>query len=109
MSEAALRWSLGADVMLAQLAYLSAVSQRPNVQLGIVPLGPTRATVPPRSLHLYDRRMAVAATDLGAVFINTPPEINRYIAAFERVEGWAVFDDDMRRLLDRIADDYRRP
>jgi len=107
ISEAVLRWNLGNDVMIAQCEHLISMSERSNVQLGIIDLAAPKDIAPPRPFHLYGRTWAVVATDSGTAFIDVPGDLDRYEETFEKVDKLALYQDSARALLRRIADDYR--
>jgi hypothetical protein len=108
MYEGALRWNLGDAVMIEQIEHLIGLSTRPNVQIGIVDQRMTKPMAQPSPFHLYGRRTAVVATASGTHFVTDPGELARYEEAFDQLDGLALYDDQAREALRRIADDYRR-
>jgi len=111
-TEGALEWALGGpDVMVEQLAAISAVSQRPNVRLGVIPAR-TPATVVglhPFQLHRVPQGwQAAVGTKDGTALITDEVRVGRYLALFAELEQLAVYDDEARGLLARVADDYRQ-
>jgi hypothetical protein len=51
--------------------------------------------------------MAQVATDQGAVFLDDPGDVAHYEAQFAQVDALALYGDDVRELLRRLADGYR--
>jgi hypothetical protein len=108
VSEAALRWVVGTRQIAAdQVQHLIDLSTRPNVRLGVIDLGTPKSFPMPRGFHLYDRRTVEAATDIGTAFVDEPADVEHYWRLFDRVWGVAVFDDEARGLLARIARSVR--
>lgn len=107
LSEATLRWMIGSrDVMAEQLNHLVAVSQRPNITLGVLPFG-RPAPVPPTAFHLYGDRAAEAGTEVGTTFLDETPDLTMFRALFDRLDAAALYGDDARALIEGIEVAYR--
>jgi hypothetical protein len=108
VSEAALRWPLGsAETMRAQIQHLVATSQLPTVRLGVLDLSTPKSFAPPAAFHMYDRVVSVA-TEVGTSFLTETPDVEHFESLFARLHAAALRDDDARRLLARVAQQYER-
>lgn len=107
MAESMLRWDIGRAVMVDQIEHLIEMSRRPNMQIGIVPMGGEKPIPMPSAFHIFGRQTAVVGTPSGTAFITAPTEIAEYEATFEQLDALAVYDDDARAVLARIAAEYR--
>ncbi len=106
-AEGALRWNLGGSaVMVEQIERIAAAVDRPNVRLGLIPWQTPARVLPLHGFHLYDHRAVVVGTRSGTGIMDER-DVPDYEVLFSELERLALFDDDARALLDRIADDYR--
>jgi hypothetical protein len=104
----ALGWRSGTpETMAQQVEHLAQVSKWPNVRLGVIPWGAEARVYPSSGFDLYDRRTAMVGLVSGARLLNRTDEVKRYVTMLGALEGMAVFDDDARALLDRVATKYR--
>lgn len=108
MSEGALRWHVaGPTVMIEQIESLVDVTRIPHVKLGIVPWTTTMHVTCTHGFHLYDSAAVVFGTEIAAGVLDDAADVQVYERLFERIERSASFGDDARRVLARIAADYR--
>ncbi|MDQ3990325.1 MAG: helix-turn-helix transcriptional regulator [Actinomycetota bacterium] len=108
LTESALRWHVGApDIMARQVEHLVTVAERPHVQLGIVPW--TRPVTHPvlHAFQIYDQRAVMVGTETAVAVITDARDVADYETRFEIYAGLADYDDDARRVLRRVADEYR--
>jgi transcriptional regulator with XRE-family HTH domain len=107
-TESALDWCLGdAALMAEQVEHINDVSRMPNVRVGLI-LRRTPATVlAPHGFHIFDRRAVQIGTKTATALIDQPADITTYETLFENLERLAVFGDDARAALHRIAAEYR--
>lgn len=100
LSEAALRWNLGAEVMAEQLDHLAAViTQHPHVQVGVVPLASPKTAVASGPFRLYGRRTVEVSTPSGTYFDSDPGEVTAYEQRFDFVDEIAAYDEDALMLV----------
>lgn len=105
--EGVLRTVLGsAKVMAGQLDHLAEMSRRPNVRIGIVPQG-RPVPPPPPSFHLFGDEEATNETLAGTAFLTDRPDLDKHRREFDRLAETAVFDDEARDILSRLAVRYR--
>lgn len=108
VSEAVLRWPLVSRPLMAdQLAHLIELSHLPTLRLGVLDLTTPKPLLPPPGFHLYDAHTATVATDVGTSFVTDTSDVAHFIDLHERLAEVALYDDDARTLLGRIATDHR--
>jgi transcriptional regulator with XRE-family HTH domain len=109
LTEAAVRWQLvEAPVMAVQLGRLASLSELPNVRLGIIPLETHVPDGPLNTFTVYDDRIATAETFGGVIMMRDPRDISYHLELFAFFERYAVFDDEMRKLLEQYAHNFRQ-
>lgn len=108
-TEGALRWHIGSPSLMAeQMDHLAAIMDRSNVRAGVIPWDRPVSTYARHGFHLYDSKAAIITTELGMAFMTDPVQVRHYERRFAEFEAVAVFDDEARIVLERIANDYRR-
>ncbi|MFJ4435707.1 Scr1 family TA system antitoxin-like transcriptional regulator [Streptomyces sp. NPDC088923] len=104
LTEQAVRWPLLPPLEMAmQMDRLVSVSRIPNVRLGVIPLGGHIPERPLNTFTVYDRRLATVETGTGALMLRDHRDVDVYREDFERYEGYAVWGDDCRSLLNDWA------
>lgn len=104
VSEAALRWIVGSRAAQArQIRHIAELSRRPNLRLGVIDLATPKPFTAAYGFQIFGTTVAEVDTDLGATFRNHPPDVAYYLERFERLAEIAVYDDEARALLERIA------
>jgi transcriptional regulator with XRE-family HTH domain len=108
LAEGALRWRMGgADLMAEQVDHLAAVAERSNVRLGVIPWTAETGVLALHGFHAYDDRLVTLNVLTANAMITDPVDVAEYLALFEKLERAAVHGAEVRRLLDRVAADYR--
>lgn len=107
-AECALDWCVrDPALMVEQISHVVKVSQLPNVRVGLI-LRRTPATIlAPHGFHIFDGRAVQIGTKTATALIDDPNDIATYEALFNELERMAVFGDEARTELCRIADEYR--
>ncbi len=108
VTEGGLRWHVGGpEVMAEQLQHVADQLDRPNLYLGVIPW--TRPVHAPalHSFDIYDARAVVVGTETATAIITDPRDVADYEHRFNGYASAAVFGDEARAVLARIADDYR--
>ena len=104
LTEAAVRWQLvEAPVMAVQLGRLASLSELPNIRLGVIPLDVHVPDGPLSTFTVYDDRIATAETFGGVIMMRDPRDVAYHLELFAFFERYAVFGDDVRKLLDKYA------
>jgi transcriptional regulator with XRE-family HTH domain len=115
VTEGALRWRPGPPkLMLAQLDRVGSVATLSNVSLGLIPQDAEATAVASHGFVIYadpedDGEPFVRVEVIhGELTISDPDDVAIYSERFSRLGAAAVFDDDVRTLLAKIAGDLRR-
>ncbi len=107
-TEGALDWCLGSTAIMAeQLDHMVTVSRRPNVKLGIIPRRTPAPVQPLHGFHIFDERAVHFGTSSGAALLGDQRDIELYVAKFTVLAELAVYGDQARAILTRIAGEYR--
>lgn len=106
LTEAALRFRLcPPQVMLGQLDRLIALSQLPNVRLGVIGFAAPYATSPWHGFWIYDDERVLVETFSAALDLRQPPEIDLYANAFEQLANVASYGRPARAVITRVIED----
>ncbi|WP_432928331.1 helix-turn-helix domain-containing protein [Microbispora sp. CA-135349] len=108
LTEGAVRtWPGSPSLMLAQLDRLTQVSTLPHVRLGVVPWKTEVPAFPLHGFTVFDGSVSVVESLTGDLTLTETAEIGAHEEAFEAFASAAVYEDDLRTLLDEIAADFR--
>ncbi|WP_435058616.1 helix-turn-helix domain-containing protein [Streptomyces sp. bgisy060] len=88
-----------AAAMAGQLEHLMAVSARPFVSLGVIPLGTGRPHLPAEDFYLFDESEVAVELTSGYLRITQPTEIADYTRTFHHLAGMAVHGAQARALV----------
>lgn len=108
LTESALRWHIGSpETMARQAEHLVMVTERPNIQFGIIPW--TRAVTHPvlHAFQIYDQRAVMVGTETAVAVITDARDVADYETRFQIYAGLADYGDDAQHVLRRLADEYR--
>ncbi|MFE6866471.1 helix-turn-helix domain-containing protein [Kitasatospora sp. NPDC057692] len=109
ITEPVLRWRLVPAAMMAgQLDRIVSASRMSHVDIRVVPLDAQQFDVPAHSFVIRDDRMVTVETVHAEVAVTDPRDVGIYVRKFDGFAAGALFDDDMRRLLEGIRDDFLR-
>jgi transcriptional regulator with XRE-family HTH domain len=108
-AECGLKWNVGGPAVMAEQAdNIASAIDMPNVRLGVIPWHTAADLLPMTGFHIYDRSTVVVGTWSGTAFLRNREDVEMYEQLFDRVSRLAVFGDDARAELRRIAGEYRR-
>lgn len=103
VSESVLRLGLVTDdVMRAQIARIMAVSELPNVRLGVLPIGVPLTVTPIHEFEMFDDLVIIETISREHRY--SGPEAETYARAFGALWSAALTGDDARDLIAGIAD-----
>ncbi len=105
VTEGALRTRPGSVPMGDQLAWVSAVSEWPNVRLGVVPW---RVALPRAPLHgftIFDDDAVWVETFTAELTLTQPADVAAYAEVFAAFEETAVYGDEAREVVAGAAAD----
>ncbi|WP_160049935.1 helix-turn-helix transcriptional regulator [Nocardiopsis sp. FR4] len=109
LTDQALRWPLcRPGEMSVQLERIAALSELPNVRIGVLPLD--RATVPEGPLStftVYDQTLATVETFTGALLIRSAQDVALYVETFRLFEENALFGAQARDFVRQAAEAFR--
>ncbi len=107
-AEGALDWCVRDPALMAeQISHVAEVSQLPNVRVGLILRRTPAAVLAPHGFHIFDGRAVQIGTKTATALIDDPGDIATYEALFNELERMAVFEEEARAELYRIADEYR--
>lgn len=107
-TEGSLRWhARSPQVMAEQMEHLIALSQATNLELGVVDWRTPVEVFSTTGFNLYDERAAVVGIKRAVALIEDSDRIAGYHDLFDQIRDAAMFGDEARAVLRRIADDYR--
>jgi transcriptional regulator with XRE-family HTH domain len=104
LAESALRWIVGSrEIQARQIRHIAELSNRPHLRIGVVDLRSPKPLTAAYGFQVYGDRAAEVASDLGATFPEHPGDVAYLLDRHARLAELAVYDDDARALLERIA------
>ena len=104
VAEPVLHWPhRGAREMLAQLDRLQAVSELPNVDLAILPLGAALSLSPTNSFNVFDEDLVLVETLTEQLAIRDPSDVAAYVKAYESFRRAALRGSGARELFESAA------
>lgn len=95
------------EVMADQVAHLSDLSTRPNIEIGVIPWGAPTTTIPVHSWEIYDEKQVCFGTSSGMVVVKRPRDVAPYLDMWSALDRVAVYGPAARRILDDTARRYR--
>lgn len=108
-TEGAARLCVGSsEIMADQMAALIRASERPNVQLGIIPADRPIKVVAGTGFHIHDDAAVVVGLEVAAATLTDEADVRHFRGLFDRLVSAAVFGDKAREVLATIADDYQQ-
>jgi len=104
----ALAWRAGTpEQMAAQVDHIAESTRLPNAKVGVIPWGTQARVFPLHGWDLYDRRAVIVGTANATAVLTESADVAVYADIFAQMEGMAVYDNQARSVLTRIADEYR--
>ncbi|MGQ0777183.1 MAG: Scr1 family TA system antitoxin-like transcriptional regulator [Pseudonocardiales bacterium] len=106
-TEGALRRHISSpEVMEAQMQHLVAVSERPNLRLGVIPwTTPVHGSIL-HGFQIFDARAVIIGTEAATAIITDPQDVSHYEQRFTGYQALAAFGDEAREVFTRLADEY---
>lgn len=108
LDEAVLLRPLGSpDVLAAQTAHLLALTERPNIEVRIMPLdGPAHLALGGGPIHHFGPDDVVYLENhAGGLYLDTPGETETYVKMLDRLREAALSPEKSRRILASAATD----
>lgn len=109
MTEQAIRWRrAGAEVMAAQALHMATLSEKPNVEMAIIPQGSAVPGTPMNIFVIYDERLVTVELFSGEVVLRDPQDINHHIELFDLFLSHALAGEAASIFLRERADEFMR-
>lgn len=109
ITESVLRWRLVPSAMMAgQLDRIISVSRLGHVDIRVVPLAAPQSDVPSHSFVIRNDRMVTVETVHAELSVTDPRDVDLYVRKFNRFSENALSGEEMRRVLERIRDEFLR-
>ncbi|MFI6849076.1 helix-turn-helix domain-containing protein [Kitasatospora sp. NPDC050467] len=107
MTEQAVRWRrAGSGVMAAQCLHMAAISEKPNVDIAVIPQSALMDGIPLNVFVVYDERLVTIELFSGEVVLRDPQDIGYHIALFEMFLSRALTGTAASSFLRRCAEDF---
>lgn len=87
------------EVMTAQLRHMMAMMDRPNISLGIIPLGTPRIQKAAETFHIYGDSAVSIELISAIISITQPHEVALYVRCFNDLASASVHGDAARYLI----------
>ncbi|MGH3739070.1 MAG: helix-turn-helix domain-containing protein [Micromonosporaceae bacterium] len=108
LTEQAVRWKFCTpDIMAEQIDHLIAVSQLPNVSVGIIPLSAQIAQGAMSTFVIYDARLVTVELFTGLLVLRDPRDVEHYANLFDYFSSHALWANDAHTVLHGVAQDFR--
>jgi transcriptional regulator with XRE-family HTH domain len=108
LTESAVRWQLcESSIMALQIDRLVSVSWLPNIRLGVLPLSAQIGDGPYHTFVIYDERLVTTELFTGQLVLRDPKDIAHYRALSTFFSVHALWEDDARSFLVKVADGFR--
>lgn len=105
----ALGWRAGTPAdMAAQIDHIVERSESAHSRIGVIPWGARARRFPLHGWSVYDRRVAIVGTMNATAVLTEPSDVAIYAELFDELTAAALFGDEAREVLSRLAEDYRR-
>ncbi|MEV0582654.1 helix-turn-helix transcriptional regulator [Nonomuraea sp. NPDC050310] len=109
LTEGAVRtWPGPVSVVDAQLDRLVQLSTLPTVRLGVVPWAVQVPRLPLHGFTIFDEKASVVEMLTSEASVTDADDVRVHLETFRAFEGVAIFGDEMRELLGRVAADFRQ-
>ncbi|MFJ4092791.1 Scr1 family TA system antitoxin-like transcriptional regulator [Kitasatospora sp. NPDC089913] len=109
MTEQAVRWRRAPlPAMAAQAAHMARISEKPNVEIAIIPQTVRVPVTPMNIFVVYDDRLVTIELFSGEVALRTPQDIGYHLELFELLLGHALTGTEAKSFLLDRADEFMR-
>jgi hypothetical protein len=95
--------------MSVQLDRLVSLSLLPNIRIGILPLSTQVPDGPGHTFVIYDDHIVTIELFTGQLVLRDPKDVDHYHALASFFGGYALWGDDARSFITKVADRSRNP
>lgn len=107
LTEQAIRWRYAErSVMARQCEHLTAISERPNVELRIIPLTANVPLAAMNSFVIYDDRLVISELQASEVVMRDPKDVQHHLAVFDYLLKHALCGTRVTAFLHSVRDDF---
>ncbi len=107
MTEQAIRWQRASrPIMAAQALHMAAVSEKPNVEISIIPQDLPVNGTPMNIFVIYDDRLVTIELFSGEVILRDPQDIRHHIELFDMFLSHALTGEASSEFLRQCADEF---
>ncbi|MDW6061487.1 helix-turn-helix transcriptional regulator [Streptomyces sp. FXJ1.4098] len=107
LTEQAVRWRIAApEVMAAQAKHMAHVSERPNVEIAIIPQSAQVPGIPLHVFVVYDDRLVTVELFSGEIVLRDPRDVSHHIDLFSFFLGHALTGEQATTFLDSAAVEF---
>ncbi|RLV09101.1 transcriptional regulator [Streptomyces griseocarneus] len=109
LTEQAVRWCRASrEVMAAQCAHMADVSEKPNVEIAVIPQAVRISATPLNVFVVYDDRLVTVELFSGEVVLRDPRDISHHLELFDLFLGNALTGTDSTAFLRETAEGFMR-
>jgi transcriptional regulator with XRE-family HTH domain len=109
LTEQAVRWRMvDSEVMAAQAAHMASVSEKPNVEIAIIPQSAQAPGIPLNVFVVYDDRLVTVELFSGEVVLRDPRDISHHIDLFSFFLSHALRGSAATKFLRALSDEFMR-
>jgi transcriptional regulator with XRE-family HTH domain len=107
LTEQAVRWRYAdRPVMAEQCAHMAALSERPNIEIAVIPLNAEIVNAALNTFVVYDDRLVLVELFSGELSLTDPKDIAHHADLFEFFYRHALTGDRARSALLSVRDDF---
>lgn len=107
LTEQAVRWRYAARSVIAeQCEHMARLSERPNIDIAVIPLNAEIPNAPLNTFVVYDDRLVLAEVFSGEVSLTDPKDIAHHAELFDFFYKHALTGDRARSALLSARDDF---
>ncbi|WP_084628579.1 helix-turn-helix domain-containing protein [Amycolatopsis nigrescens] len=107
LTEQAVRWGRASPAVMArQCAHMAEVSERPNIQLAIIPWTASILPSPLNVFVVYDERLVLVELFSGEVALRDPLDVSYHLNLFDFFLSHALTGNDATAFLRSVSDEF---
>ncbi len=109
LTEQAVKWRrVSSEAMASQCSHMADVSQKPNVEIGIIPQAAQVPGTPLNVFVIYDDRLVTVELFSGEVALRDPRDISHHLDLFDLFLSHALTGAEAREFLRETAVNFMR-
>jgi transcriptional regulator with XRE-family HTH domain len=109
ITENVLRWRIVSSTRMAeQMDRIISLSRLSNVDICVVPFGVEQRDIANHAFVIRDHKTVTVETVHAELVVTDPRDVSLYVGKFEDFAAIALCDDDMRRMVGGVRDEFLR-